>query len=217
MGEYAKFRGERIKIGTCESMYYLRADQAHLVQAESGNVDPVKDRDEIRFRFPFPDEDSIEPGCFEDYDRGVRIPSGWEIPAEWEGHYSVQLTAKDPGYVLSIPCPEQFGQPGMSIELPNGLHVGRNGFHGQPVVRAQRFIEGEWWTVVACGACGAMWRLEPFQAEAVAVAFRSEADRLEWRGNGQEPAHTADSKRFYHSMADRILAGYTREEATLSA
>ena len=31
MGEYASYLGERIKIGTCENMYYLRADQRHLV------------------------------------------------------------------------------------------------------------------------------------------------------------------------------------------
>ena len=28
MGEYAKYAGERVKIGTCEDMYYLRDDQA---------------------------------------------------------------------------------------------------------------------------------------------------------------------------------------------
>jgi hypothetical protein len=31
VGEYATFRGSSIKIGTCESMYYLRADQRHEV------------------------------------------------------------------------------------------------------------------------------------------------------------------------------------------
>ncbi len=36
MGEYAIYRGERIKIGTCEDMYYLRPDQVHLVKRVSG-------------------------------------------------------------------------------------------------------------------------------------------------------------------------------------
>ena len=35
MGEYARFRGAEIKIGTCESMYYLRADQRHLIDGYS--------------------------------------------------------------------------------------------------------------------------------------------------------------------------------------
>jgi hypothetical protein len=30
MAEYAFFMGERIKLGTCENLYYLRADQAKL-------------------------------------------------------------------------------------------------------------------------------------------------------------------------------------------
>ncbi|MBA3354975.1 MAG: hypothetical protein H0U18_03355 [Pyrinomonadaceae bacterium] len=29
MGEYATFKGLSVKIGTCENMYYLRADQAN--------------------------------------------------------------------------------------------------------------------------------------------------------------------------------------------
>ena len=62
MGEYAKYNGQQIKIGTCESMYYLRADQAHLVQAMSGNVNPITDCESIRFRFPFPEEDGCKPG-----------------------------------------------------------------------------------------------------------------------------------------------------------
>jgi|ERR1700722_4953019 len=71
MGEYAGFRGDQVKIGTCEQMYYLRADQAHLVRALPGNVDPLKDAEHLRFRFPFPDEDHIQPGAFGDFDRTV--------------------------------------------------------------------------------------------------------------------------------------------------
>lgn len=77
MGEYARYKGEEIKIGTCESMYYLRADQRHLVEALPNNVDPVKDAGEIRFRFPFPDEDACEPGGDfhgHDFDRKVWLP-----------------------------------------------------------------------------------------------------------------------------------------------
>ena len=79
MGEYAtrKDIGERIKIGTCESMYYLRADQAREVYAEPGNVDPIADAAAIRFRFPFPDEDGIEPGNFDDHARHMRITESY--------------------------------------------------------------------------------------------------------------------------------------------
>lgn len=229
MGEYANYNGNEIKIGTCESMYYLRADQAHKVTPIAGSVDPIRDADELRFRFPFPDEDSIEPGHFDDHNRGVRIPD-WRIPEEWTGHSSVQFTASA-GYVLSIPCPEQFGQPGFTVEMPNGLSVGRNGFNGGPVVRQQRYADGDLLTIVACGACDAAWRLPTKAAAAeVAEAFLNEAERQEWRrkydhdrdefvdGFGWEPAHLGTHRAFLLAMAARILAGYslteTREEVT---
>ena len=79
MGEYAKYNGESIKIGTCEDMYYLRADQAFQVEPEDNSVNPrdPKDARELRFRFPFPDEDGIEPGGFEPVERGVGITVKW--------------------------------------------------------------------------------------------------------------------------------------------
>lgn len=106
MGEMAKYKGEEIKIGTCEEMYYLRADQRHLVEYD---FDPGD-----RFRFPFPDEDELEPGNFGDHDRGVEIP-GYTIP-EGHIHGKVQFTSRA-GYVTSLPCPEQFGQPGMTVDV----------------------------------------------------------------------------------------------------
>ncbi len=73
MGEYAKYNGREVKIGTCENQYYLRADQARSVQPLRGNVDPVKDAAAIRFRFPFPDEDQVGPGAFKDPFRVVEV------------------------------------------------------------------------------------------------------------------------------------------------
>ena len=40
MGEYAKYQGEEIKIGTCEDLYYLRADQAFKVEGIDNSLDP---------------------------------------------------------------------------------------------------------------------------------------------------------------------------------
>src|SRR5437868_10926717 len=105
MGEFAIYRGDRIKVGTCEEMYYLRADQRSLISGYSFDAGD-------RFRFPFPDEDTIEPGQFSDHNRGVRIPGDFSL-AECDNHGSVQFTSRA-GYVLSIPCPEQFGEPGMT-------------------------------------------------------------------------------------------------------
>jgi hypothetical protein len=214
VGEYATFRGSSIKIGTCENMYYLRADQRHEVDGYTFGPDVLG---VVRFRFPFPQEDSVEPGAFEDYDRGERIP-GWRLPAEFDDHGIVQFTATA-GYNLCVPCPEQFGHEGFGpvpVELESGGTIGvhRNGFRGSPQVAFQGYRQGHLATIVKCGSCGAMWWLEPARAEEVAVAFRSEADRQECRRGGEwESAHTADTQRQLHTIADRILAGYVLEGA----
>lgn len=76
------YRGERRKIGTCEDMLYLRFDQRYLVKAKPGNVDPARDVKELRFRFPFPDEDSIQPGDFDEPDRSIEV-LGFAVPDDY--------------------------------------------------------------------------------------------------------------------------------------
>lgn len=221
MGEYAKYRGESIKIGTCEDLYYLRADQAAQVVPEPGSVDPVRERDGLRFRFPFPSEDDVRPGQFEDPWKGFRIP-GWSIPSDWaDGHGIVQFTATA-GYNLCIPCPEAHRHEGdTGATIVEGIRVNRNGWNGGPEIRQQRYLpDGTLATIVACRACGAKWRLPADVAEDVAVCLRAEADRQEWRRAydyaadafldhfGWESVHSADTRREFHAVADRILAGY---------
>jgi hypothetical protein len=83
LGENAVYQGHRVKIGTCEDMLYLRADQAALVERDYRSLDPVREREAVRFRFPWPDEDGTEPGAFGDPFRvlgveGARAPDGVE-------------------------------------------------------------------------------------------------------------------------------------------
>lgn len=82
MGEYIKFNGEEIKIGTCENLYYT-SFQMYNQALKTGKIQSMfGERPEIyiepdsgfRFRFPFPDEDSYRM-CDQrmDYNRGVPI------------------------------------------------------------------------------------------------------------------------------------------------
>lgn len=192
MGEYAQFGGQQVKIGTCENMYYLRADQAYMVKPLPGNVDPKRDRNEIRFRFPFPDEDHVEPGRFDPFDRGVPI-HGVKVPEGVE-HYNVQFSSNS-GYLTSLPCPES--PEGKA--LPFKIH--KNGWRGDVLLKQQRYWEGRLVMVCACGGCGALYRLPTLEdAEPYIVALRSEGDRQakERGGNGE----------FWQTIADRALAGY---------
>ena len=223
MGEYATRNsdGEQVKIGTCESMYYLRADQAREVTARPGNVDPVKDALSIRFRFMFPDEDEVAPGEFEDYERGFNV-AGFVLGDDYEGHGSIQLSSNHPtGWLLSVPCP--LGPAG------DGPTVHRNGASDGVQVIQQKWQEsGDLWTVVRCAACSGQWRLPWEDAARLVVAIRSEADRKHYgypvTGEVDEEHPTdqlghfhyynSHERQFRHAMADRITEGYAegREE-----
>jgi hypothetical protein len=208
MGEYATYAGERIKIGTCEDMLYLRADQVDLLtSSDIGNQ-----WDQVRFRFPFPDEDRISPGDFDDCDRS--IPAyGVEPPAELD-HHSIQFKANYPdrGILLSLPCP--FSDDGQA----SSVRYQFNGFAGAVRIVQQRIWEGRLVLVAECGACGARYRYPTFEdAEPVVVACRSMADGLqreaELRANREGKPYTDGRVAWWHTIADRITAGYVNPPA----
>jgi len=199
MGEYSTHNGQSIKIGTCEDMYYLRYDQRHLVKAERGSVD-VNNKTHVgslRFRFPFPEEDAMAPGTFADYNKSVAVP-GYTAP-EGVDHYGVQFT-NPKGYNLSVPCPEGHG--------PHPIHVHRNGWNGGVGISQQKLVGGQLWTVCECRTCGTKWRCDEESGQALAVALRSAAD-AETKRNSDTTA------KWYHTIADRILAGYAMNQPSL--
>ncbi len=187
MGEYGTYNGEHIKIGTCEDMYYLRADQIHLVRSAA-----LADLTGIRFRFPFPDEDGKQPGDFDDYDRG--FPVRGYLPPAGIDHSTVQFKAHV-GILVSLPCPVSEAARTGEVKY----HF--NGFRGPARVVQQRAWAGVWATVLDCGGCGARFRL-PDLSHAVPVidALRAEGARRERFDKG--------SGRTWEVIADRIAAGY---------
>ncbi len=200
MGEYAtrKSDGQKIKIGTCENMYYLRYDQREQVRAESGNVDPVADAAELRFRFSWPDEDTNKPGDFDDYGRSLRIDH-FDASTDVE-HSSVQFSAHN-GYLVSLPCPEAGASTITDSDgIASPLTVHKNGYGGAVHLCFHRFRpEVGLVPILKCGGCGAMWRIEDRdKIESLAVALRSDADHM--------PRDDA-RRNYYHTVADRVLAG----------
>lgn len=207
MGEYALYGSTRVKIGTCEDMYYLRADQRFKVKHEQGNVDPVRDVGEIRFRFPFPDEDGTHPGDFDPYNRAIPIP-GMPAPPDFE-HYGVQFTAR--GYVTSLPCPEN---PDSRLYVirpeperpPEKVTIHRNGFAGAVRLRMQRYNPETkiWMAIFECGGCEAMWRvptLEDLQPYLVAINAEIEHVRRQ-----------KENTDWWTKIRERILQGYEHPE-----
>ncbi len=199
MGEYAEYRGEQIKIGTCEDMYYLRADQAHLVRALRGNVNPITQADNIRFRFPFPNEDNCKPGCFED---PFRAEGFYDVPIpEGVKHTTTQFVSSR-GYLLSSDCPEM-----MMAKLGKNMFA-RNGNIGRVRLVQQRVWEGKLVLVMECGGCGAKYRLPTLEdAQPVIDSLKKQFDEKESTHGGH----------YYRLMAERIVAGYAQPFPWLQA
>ena len=124
MGEYAKFNGQQIKIGTCEAMYYLRYEDRHRVQPQPGNINPGIDKD-LWFRPPFPDEDHLKPGEYLDPFRGQPLYKSTE-----KGH--VHFT-------------EKFEEHG-NIQLHSdcGMHVNAKCFHGAKLPQSSEDMQPFW-------------------------------------------------------------------------
>lgn len=92
MGEYVKYKGAEVKIGTCESLYYVTYpkfkeafDQKLLIPSEF-SVHPARCLEVdsgFLFRFPFPDEDKLAFGEIgkHGFNRGlpIKIVPGGDI------------------------------------------------------------------------------------------------------------------------------------------
>lgn len=162
MGEYATrlADGVKIKIGTCESMYYLRLEDVGKVLALPGNVNPRTDTD-LLFRPPWPDEDDVQPGEYQPHQRYERL---------------YKLDDKDMAEDFSDP--EIAADPGtIQLRHPSGLSVNAKCFHGVRLPNGSDEIRCCWngksWSlglaalkrtaegvlpVIGCRHCGNMWR-----------------------------------------------------------
>jgi hypothetical protein len=200
MGEYAirKSDGQEIKIGTCEDMYYLRADQREMVAKLPGSVDVSNPDYGIRFRFPFPQEDGIEPGAFTDHAYGVTVP-GMITPKDVE-HSTVQVSAHNGQLFTSVPCP--FG----GEALP-GLRWHGGMSDGWPKLVQQRQIHGQLWAVLECPGCGAKWRQDEEGGRKTAQHFLNAAEQMSKEADARQQPLDARASH-YTAIARRIVDGY---------
>jgi hypothetical protein len=106
MGEYAirKSDNTEIKIGTCETMYYIRYEDRYNVKTMENNIDCSKETG-LFWRIPFPDEDNIKIGDYEPYYRGhlLYLFSGFKAEDADKDKGTIQLLHKS-GLMLNVTC-----------------------------------------------------------------------------------------------------------------
>lgn len=133
MGEYAKrlSDGQTIKIGTCETMFGLRFEDRHKVLHESLESLDIPG---LFFRIPFPDEDQVQIGEYEDWQRGISLFKRVPSPRYTEDCHDFNLIAFAPddlqpgrlqlrhgiGYLVSAPCYHGIDLPKDTDEIKFG-------------------------------------------------------------------------------------------------
>jgi hypothetical protein len=203
MGEYIKHKGEIIKLGTCEDLYYVRyADLLEMVrsgeaEALGGNLAPIAYLGgAFRFRFPFPDEDG-KPERYHPngYHRGALVP--WPEGVVLDPEHlpvHVKIAAHDEDFYgrvgANLPCPLTDPTPAIYLQPPDPLLQ----------IIQQRPFEGALWTVVRCPYCKAAWRLPPDEGEFLAQSIDD---------NGGLMLYGLDAP----ELAARIRAGYALDVA----
>lgn len=221
-----KSDGQRIKIGTCESMYYLRFDQRGDVDYPWPALSDDPDKlDPFLYRFPDPREDGIKPGEYESAWGGIKL----SMPGYWStfepgsvDHGAIQASVPRHGYLFNLPCPE--GNPdlykGPYAKAPQ-LH--RNGGTTTVIVTAQRWYAGRLVLVVSCAGCDRSIRL-PELTDALPIleylqkqgeAEMREAERY-YGGRDTTPeelvqiqAGMAKQASYWFEVAKRVIAGYS--------
>lgn len=208
MGEFAYYKREKIKIGTCEILYYLRYDQLHLITPDlPNNVDPTNPEQakHLFFRFPFPWEDRDEPGSFEPF-RACPLP-GYTLDDEAD-HGSKQFRA-DGGYLLCLPCPESKAFRDLTEKAD--IHAGHNGYSGSVHLAYQKPVGDELQAVVKCNGCGHLWRLDAEDAAKAAEGLRKAADEAERYGRRDDRIGSM------RQIANRIMSGYSDKKPSTPA
>ncbi len=186
MGQYL---GER-KIGTCESMYYMRLKEAQKL-AEQGAKDNdgilfsdyLKD-DVTRFRFPFPTEDTPDGigdirAMQEAWNKGFDIPAGCiEVNHQTITTHNAHTEG---GYGLNIflPCPysKAFRDLGLKMSM---------GGAGEQflTVRYQAIRDGKEKTIFACARCGQEQRFDDEDVENIKARAIEYFSVYDTRGKG---------------------------------
>ena len=197
MGEYAKRKidGCEVKIGTCESMYYLRYEQRNEVVY---NFQPNKGKHtEWLWRIPVPFEDNMLPG---DYEYGGLLKDGY-IPyllklkqptGDFEKFLvdnpgTCQQVVEKLGMLINLPC-----HHGVALPKAEGFKFFWNGKRDALHLCFLTDYEKELRVGIKCNACGKMWSCDFMEIEPYIVSLWMKLRLLHqcteyWAEHNEEP------------------------------
>ena len=166
MGEHAMRTsdGQRVKIGTCELMYYLRYEDRNKVETPA-------QYDNCFWRLPFPDEDDVQIGEYQPFYRGLRLFKTelnhrqeevyveFKDPSTADDSGVLQIRHPEAGLLVSVRCYH-------GNKLPESTKEVRFGWNGKAQHLELAFVKNHKvelepevvLPVVRCRFCRHMWR-----------------------------------------------------------
>jgi hypothetical protein len=209
MGEYVTINKQQVKLGTCEDLYYTRLNQLWSYSHIQGVKEYLNPDNGFRYRFPFPEEDNLTIGNYNDFDKGLIISLHaddyrlvdfshddiWHgCSAENKGSYNVNI---------SLPCPQSKALDWTFIQMPDNTTMkikhSNNDFRIVSI-KQQKQVNGEVWTVISCPYCGSRVRIDYDGAVKLVHSIKV----------GYIDCHNAteSNKEYYTKVIDRIMQGY---------
>ena len=149
MGQYYNNR----KIGTCETMMYMRLEEAEqLAKCKAADDDGITFASMLTdnvtmFRFPFPDEDNVKGNLLSLPNHSPSFPL--HLPPDFEiNHSTVTISHGQPNVNYFIPCPHS---PDCTI---------KHSPLSAPMINImyQAMRDGEKATLYECSTCGQLQR-----------------------------------------------------------
>lgn len=165
MGEFAtrKSDGERIKIGTCSDLYYLRFDDRDKIDPLDHNVNPWIDAG-LRFRVPVPEEDHAKPGEYTDCHEGYILNAHYQ-PSTAPALGVLQIHDRQSGILISLTCHHGESLPDLGTQASARFNGRSPRWYALSSIKTHPVPEeGEGYVrllpVIKCRFCRETWREE---------------------------------------------------------
>ena len=206
MGEYITYRGEQHKLGTCESLYYVRHSSLLELQKQGiSEADYFLDEENgYRFRFPFPEEDALFAANplphIDDFSKGFALTVPKNSVLTEHSLMTLVLPNSHPHFNMPVPCAqddEKFGA--FDALLRHKRSLDRTYLH----IVQERYINGLPWTVFRCPYCNTEFRCDASEIQVI----KSELSKsIEYSAKHGDEYHAA----YLQTISDRIY-GYNPE------
>ena len=172
MGEFLKVGNQRVKVGTCENLYYATFAQL-LEQRLLGNKDVeqyLEEKHGFRYRFPFPDEGGIKIGQYEHHNRAYPIT----IPKQ----------DKNDKKLYEI---DAFHEQNCCMKSKKYLPLG---------IRYQKLVDGKLHLIVECRKCKCLTRYDQEGIQEVLKFLEARIEELRVLLKGFVEAQTLCSEEY---------------------